>query len=147
VAVVVIAAAATIAMLQTNQSGPTLVVENQETGQIYYETNAYDGLTVTLRWIHSIEHEPWQETYHVEGNGLILDEVAIKSYGAGVDGDPGGITTIEDGVIHTRNINKRFEDLRWVHSHATKHTLRVGDHQIDTDDIEHRAFVVLKITE
>lgn len=146
-AAAVIAVVATIVMFQINQKRPTLVVQNQETGQVYYQTDAQDGLKVTLRWIHSIEHEPWQETYFVEGNGLILDEIAIKSYGAGVDGDPGGITTVENGVIYTREINRRIEDLRWVHSHDTKHTLRVGDHLIDTTDIEHRAFVVLKITE
>lgn len=123
------------------------MVENQETGRVYYETDATDGLEITLRWIHSIEHEPWQETYVVEGDHLILTEVAIKSYGAGVDADPGGETTIENGVIYTRGINKRFDDLRWVHSHDTQHTLRVGDHFIDTDSIEHRAFVLLKVKE
>lgn len=146
VAAAVATVAATIGFWQLFRS-PVLVVENQETGKIYYQTPAEDGMRVELSWIHSIEHEPWTETYIVEGDHLILDEVTIESYGAGVDADPGGKTTIENGVIHSRGINKRFDELRWVHSRNTHHTLRVGDHLIKTEDIDHHAFVELKIKE
>ncbi|MDO5729160.1 MAG: DUF1850 domain-containing protein [Actinomycetaceae bacterium] len=104
-------------------------------------------MAITLSWIHSIEHEPWTETYIVDGTELVLDEMTIKSYGAGVPANPGGTTTLEDGVIHIRHINKRFNELRWVHSHDTKHTVLVGNHLIHTEDIAHHAFVELSIKE
>ncbi|MDO5034056.1 MAG: DUF1850 domain-containing protein [Actinomycetaceae bacterium] len=144
-AVALVGVTATIGVL--TQSRPTIYVEDQDTGEIYYQTEATDGLTIKLRWIHSIELEPWEETYVVEGGELFLEELAIKSYGAGVEANPPGVTTVENGVIYTRGIHQEVEDLRYVHSHRTKHRLLVGDHLIDTPDISHQAFVTLKIKE
>lgn len=146
VAVAVLTVAA-ISSITVFLQAPRVVVENQDDGTVYYSAPAEDGMSITLSWVHSIEHEPWTETYTVNGKSLLLDEITVKSYGAGVPANPGGVTTVEDGVIHVRGINKRFPELRWVHSHDTNYTVRIGDHVIGTDDIDHHAFVQLSIKE
>lgn len=120
-------------------------VVDQETGEVYYSAHATDGLRITLRWIHSVEKTPWSETYVVEEGELVLTDITIEGYGAGVPADPGGVTTVEGGVIHSRGINRPIPELAWVHSHATDHELTVGNYHIATDDIPHHAFVTLSI--
>lgn len=122
-----------------------IVVSNQESGEVYYTMPATDGTKIELSWIHSIEKEPWIEIYEIDEGKLFLQEIILEGYGAGVPSDPGGVTTIENGVIHTRDIHRELPELRWVHSHNTSHTLVVGDHTISTDDIEHHAFVELSV--
>lgn len=144
IAAVALVCAAAI-MLTSLASSPRLVVKNQESGEIYYETDAVDGTRITLQWIHSVEHEPWIEIYEVRGSEIVLQEIILEGYGAGIPSDPGGTTTNENGVIHTVGINRPEPYLRWVHSHRTHHELTVGDHHIGIFDIEHHAFVELSV--
>ncbi|MDO5721130.1 MAG: DUF1850 domain-containing protein [Actinomycetaceae bacterium] len=148
--IVGITVAITVAVILTalmRQPHPQLCVTNQRTGEDYYCVKAEDGLSATLSWIHSIEHEPWTETYVVGGSELYLEEITLRGYGAGVPADPGGVTSIEDGVIHVRQIHRPMPQVRWIHSHHTKHSLRVGQHLIRSEDIEHHAFVELSVKE
>ncbi|MDO5719547.1 MAG: DUF1850 domain-containing protein [Actinomycetaceae bacterium] len=140
-------AVAAISSISAFVQAPHIVVKDQHNGTVYYSAPVKQGMTVTLSWIHSIEHQPWTETYIVDNNEFILKEISVKSYGAGVPANPGGVTTVEDGVIHVRGLNQRFNDLKWVHSHDTNYTVRVGDHLIQTEDIDHHAFVELSIKE
>ena len=39
----------------------------------------------TLRWVHSIEHVPWEERYEATPGGLYLAEARIHASGAGMD--------------------------------------------------------------
>lgn len=48
-----------------------------------------------LRWIHSVEHTEWRETWRVEGSALRLTRVAVKGSGAGMD--PGEGARLQDG--------------------------------------------------
>lgn len=141
---IAVAAAATVHLLPRS---PLLCVSEQPCAKSYYCVPATVGTRATLSWIHSIEHQPWTETYVVKGKMLVLEEITVKSYGAGVPSDPGGITTIEDGVIHVRQLHKEFAQVRWIHSHHTDHEVVLGDRHIATTDIPHHAFVELCIKE
>lgn len=142
--VIAVAAATTLRLLPHS---PKLCVSEQRTGNTYYCVPATEGTRATLSWIHSIEHQPWTETYVVTGETLMLEEITMKSYGAGVPADPGGVATIEDGVIHVRQLHKEFAQVRWIHSHHTHHEVRLGGRHIATRDIPHHAFVELSIKE
>lgn len=122
-----------------------VVVSNQETGQVYYQTEAYDGLRIELSWVHSVEKEPWIEIYEIEGEDVVLREIVLEAYGAGVPNDLGGVTHNENGVVHTSGLDKHEPYLHWVHSHNTEHQVIVGDHVIPTTAIEHHAFVELAV--
>lgn len=128
-------------------SHPQLCVSDQRSDRDFGCVEAADGTRVTLSWIHSVEHQPWTETYVVKRSTLVLEEITVKSYGAGVPADPGGITTFEGGVIHVRHIDRVMPEVRWIHSHVTRHEVQLGDHHINTADIPHHAFVELSIKE
>ncbi|MCH4543399.1 MULTISPECIES: DUF1850 domain-containing protein [Brucella/Ochrobactrum group] len=38
-----------------------------------------------LSWTHSVEKVPWQESWNVTSQGLVLSEARIKGSGAGMD--------------------------------------------------------------
>ncbi len=123
-----------------------LIVEvfDQHTHRTYVSSTVEPGTVIELRWIHSIEHTPWRELYRVsEERTLVLTDVFVTSYGAGVPSDL-GTTTLEDGWIHMSGINRPIEHLRWVHSHLTHHELRIGTRVIATDDLPHHAFIELR---
>lgn len=114
-------------------------------GEVFYETKGFDESTVIeLSWIHSVEHEPWVERYHPSGTRIILDEVILKGYGAGVPAELEGTTQNINGVIRTTGINRPLEKLSWVHSHATHHVLKIGNKELSTE-IPHQSFVELVI--
>ncbi len=44
-----------------------------------------DSKEFTMRWIHSVELEPWEETFRIDDDlEIILDRTRFKAFGAGV---------------------------------------------------------------
>lgn len=74
-----------------------------------------------IGWIHSVEKEPWYETYGIVNGDLHLTETKFKTFGAGVPSDKEVIRS-EDGFIHM-SIHEKFEELRLTVSENTKTTL------------------------
>lgn len=48
-----------------------------------------------LSWTHSVEKVPWQESWNVSSQGLVLSEARIKGSGAGMD--PPADAVLKDG--------------------------------------------------
>jgi hypothetical protein len=42
----------------------------------------------SLGWTHTVEHQPWQEGWQVDGDRLRLLEVRVKGSGAGMEPPP-----------------------------------------------------------
>lgn len=132
-------------------TAPRFTVEDSRGGKVFYSVPATQVEAVELEWIHSIEKAPWRERYVIDGDELVLSEVFLKSYGAGVPADLEGTTVNENGTVHTSGINRPIGQLHWVHSHATHHTLRVflrGSPEpivLDTE-IPHHTFVTASAT-
>ncbi|OFN79734.1 hypothetical protein HMPREF2526_01115 [Corynebacterium sp. HMSC070E08] len=104
---------------------PRLIVADSRGSDIYFETPASRIEHIELEWIHSVEKEPWREVYRIEGHHLLLTDVYLKGFGAGVPSDLEGVTVNEGGSVHTSKIDREIDELNWVHSHATAHVLRV----------------------
>lgn len=51
--------------------------------------------TFTLTWTHSVEKVEWRERYGIAGDGLVLQEAAVKGSGAGME--PGADAVLRDG--------------------------------------------------
>ena len=61
-----------------------------------------------LSWTHSVEKVPWQESWTVSSQGLVLSEARIKGSGAGMD--PPADAVLKDGwYIYHPNIPPRGE--------------------------------------
>lgn len=125
-------------------SGNHVIVRDQESGSVFYEDTLADGSTFDLTWIHSIELEPWRETYRIDDGKIFLTDVYLKSYGAGAPTELEGTTTIEDGIIHTSHIDREIPQLNWIHSHATQHSLEING-TIISREIPHHTFAELVI--
>lgn len=49
----------------------------------------------TLEWTHSIEHERWRESWHIDDRVMVLDQAMVKTSGAGME--PGPDARLVDG--------------------------------------------------
>lgn len=77
--------------------------------------------TFELGWIHSVEKEPWFETYERKGSELYLKTTKFKTFGAGVPSSKEVIET-EDGFIHMA-INEKMDGIRLAVSKNVRTTL------------------------
>lgn len=104
---------------------PRLIVADARGGDIYFGAPTSRIDHIELEWIHSIEKEPWREVYRIQEHHLLLTDVYLKGFGAGVPSDLEGVTVNEGGSVHTSKIDRQIDELNWVHSYATAHVLRV----------------------
>ncbi|WP_225228749.1 DUF1850 domain-containing protein [Bacillus sp. PS06] len=80
-----------------------------------------DNDTFEIGWIHSVEKEPWYETYEMRNDSLFLNETRFKTFGAGTPSD-GTIIPSNDGFVHML-INQKMEDIHLFVSNNVKTTL------------------------
>jgi hypothetical protein len=72
---------------------------------------------VTVGWRHSVELQPWQETYKVNKEGhLELVETRFKAYGAGVPDVDGHIERVENGQLVVKGINRTIDQYSLFYS-------------------------------
>jgi hypothetical protein len=72
---------------------------------------------VTVGWRHSVELQPWQETYRINKEGdLELVETRFKAYGAGVPDVDGYVERVENGVLVVKGINRTIDQYSLFYS-------------------------------
>jgi hypothetical protein len=77
--------------------------------------------TFELGWIHSVEKEPWFETYEKKDDSLFLVRTRFKTFGAGTP-STGEIIPSKDGFVHMK-INQKMENLQLSVSENVQTTL------------------------
>jgi len=100
----------------------------------YQEDIVYDRFLVkandefTMRWIHSVELTPWEETFKIsDENEIILDRTRFKQFGAGVPDSAGNKTEIKDGYIVFSGINQVMDEIPYGISKFTEHTVIIQE--------------------
>jgi len=128
------------------QMDDTLVISNQETGEVYVSYKVSSGDKLTYKWIHSFEHIPWIEDYEImQDSSLALKEIRVAGFGAGIPEDK-GVMTIENGMVVMRELNDRFDDIHWFNSHTALQYIAVNDHIIIRgSDMPHHKPLILQI--
>lgn len=126
----------------------TLYVQGQENKVIYVSTPVVEGDRLTLSWIHSVEKTPWEETYIVLKDGvMLLEETVFHSFGAGVPHEKGTMT-VEDGQIVARGMNDQVDALKWIHSHSVHFQLNINGERVFTGaDLPHHEKIEIVIHE
>lgn len=81
-----------------------------------------------IGWIHSVEKEPWFETYTLCGDELCLLKTRFKTFGAGVPSN-GDIIPSDDGYIWMK-LNQKISELRLSVSKNIETTLYLNNEQI-----------------
>lgn len=80
-----------------------------------------EGARFTLRWMHSVEKEDWEEWFEVTANGAIeLTGTRFKTFGAGVPSAAGKVTTLDDGWVVMTGIHRVVDPLA-VQAAAAEH--------------------------
>ncbi|WP_051353305.1 DUF1850 domain-containing protein [Thalassobacillus devorans] len=82
----------------------------------------------SIRWIHSVEKEEWEEMFVVEDEEIVLDSTRFKTFGAGVPNDAGDDTFIKDGWVYMTGINQTIgKQLVTRTGKTTEHRFIKGD--------------------
>ena len=124
-----------------------LRVYDRHKGTLYAEAPARVNSRLFFGWIHSLEHIPWNEYYHVDEQGaLVLDAITFPAFGAGIPADAGRVCYVRDGLIHMEDIGRVFTELVWLNSHtATRDIVLDGAPVTRGSDLPHHAGILLRI--
>jgi len=103
----------------------TVICQHQRTSEIYASVELALGTEVTLSWTHSIELTRWSDTFELVDDEFRLIRTVFSSYGAGMPMDEGTLRHDGDRII-IEDIDRPFEAIRWVHSHAADYRIAIN---------------------
>ncbi|WP_110601242.1 DUF1850 domain-containing protein [Salinicola lusitanus] len=98
---------------------PWLVI--REGPQWRFAFPGWQGTTFTIRWMHSVEKEDWEEWFRVtDADAIEITGTRFKTFGAGVPSDAGTETHLEDGWVVMTGIDRDVDPLA-VQAAAEEH--------------------------
>ncbi len=104
-----------------------LELKDQHAPIVYERIPIDKGDTFVMRWIHSVELEPWEEIFVIDDHyEIILDSTRFKAFGAGVPDSAGKRVETKDGFIAFKEINQKMPYLVYGISDIAQHTLFVN---------------------
>lgn len=109
-----------------SSSKRTLVLTDEDTGQVYYELTLKDGDQFSVSYTHSVHLTKVTETYEVRNTDIYVVAAKFYTFGAGMQTDyPEGVTYSydEDGAINLTGYNTLCKDLIYCVSKLYDHTL------------------------
>lgn len=101
---------------------PTIQLSYMD-GSFYLLDNTFE-----LGWIHSVEKEPWFESYERDGHNLYLKTTKFKTFGAGVPSSK-DVIEAEDGFVHMA-VNEKMDEVRLAVSKNVRTTLYTENSEI-----------------
>ena len=97
----------------------TVIEVSYQDGSFYLKEDSFE-----VGWIHSVENEPWFETFELRDDGLYLVTTRFKTFGAGTP-STGKVIPSTDGYVHME-INQKMESISLVVSENVRTTLRTS---------------------
>ncbi|MDH3000883.1 hypothetical protein A1D23_10485 [Chelonobacter oris] len=70
------------------------------------------GREFELSWRHSVEHQLWREHYRREGNGFLLEQTWLQTFGAGTPSQGEPVRAPEGYIGYRQRI--RLAEINWV---------------------------------
>jgi hypothetical protein len=96
-------------------------------GKVLLESGAAPGDVLEFGWIHSVEHFPWTEFFSIKDDGtLLLREMRVRGYGAGIPHQRSTQVRTEDGWIISSGIDEVFPSYNWINSHTAVGQVRLN---------------------
>lgn len=117
---------------------------------VFYENQSFllKSNDFQLGWIHSVEKEPWFETYELKGGELFLKSTKFKTFGAGVPTE-NRIIKSSDGFIHMV-VDRKMSEVTVTVSENVQTTLYTNENIIPLyqlmDDYETITIGIVKIS-
>lgn len=85
-----------------------------------------EGTRFSLRWTHSVEEEDWIEQFQVRDGAIEIVATRFKTFGAGVPAHAGNATSLEDGWVVMRGIDRVVDPLAVQAASAEDYRMRYG---------------------
>ncbi|NBI30709.1 DUF1850 domain-containing protein [Chengkuizengella marina] len=89
---------------------PVTVLFIQSDNEISYKFYTHNFNEFSIRWIHSVELEEWEEFFEIEGTSIMLNSTRFKTFGAGVPSNAGTHSYLKDGWVYMIDINRQIGD-------------------------------------
>ena len=120
---------------------PTIQVSYMD-GSFYLKEDTFE-----IGWTHSVEKEPWFETFIRKGDALYLVETKFKTFGAGTPFN-GEVISSDDGFVHMK-LDEKVIELNLTVSENVKTTLYTKTSEVKLyeriDDYEAVVIAVKKV--
>jgi len=98
-----------------------LVVEDEWMNKQVF--TVHEGETFSIRWIHSVEEEEWEEFFVNKDGQIYLDSTRFKTFGAGVPHNAGKDAYLKNGWLYMVDIDRFIGDLHIRAGSTTNHRL------------------------
>ncbi len=82
-----------------------------------------DHSTFSLRWVHSVEQEEWEEFFRITDHSIYVDSTRFKTFGAGVPNQAGKASYLKNGWLYMVGIDRKIDDLHVRAGSTTNHRL------------------------
>ena len=141
--VLVVAVVATAVGSATLTGGPTLVVEDTETGETYFTAPVSNGTVVALEYTHSVEQTRVYDEYTVRGDRLVMTRMEFESYGWGLPAREN--VTRENGTF-VFDPDREYTRLSVAPGSVANHSLIVADERHDLVAMTNERAVDIHVT-
>ncbi|MGE4214427.1 MAG: DUF1850 domain-containing protein [Anaerotignaceae bacterium] len=135
---VIFTVAALLVFLLLNTGEAVLQLRDGESGKIYAKYEAYEGMTFSVSFIHSVNKSCVKETYEIKEGSIYLESCLYSDFGAGVateveEGQT--LTYTEDGEMLLSGFNRRIDGLSYIVGTVSDHILEVEGEEISLRDL------------
>ncbi len=130
-----------------NKKQKKIIIYNLKSGIVYLEQKIKEKDVIEYKWIHSLEKIPWKETFIVtKNNKLLLTNIEVAGFGAGIPENKGKLKKIEDGMIVYEEINETFENIQWINSNTALNYIKLNEEiLIEGKELPHHEIIILQI--
>ncbi|WP_319372082.1 DUF1850 domain-containing protein [uncultured Ilyobacter sp.] len=109
-----------------------LIIKDLSKDSIIFIEEVNPGNEFTIKWMHSVELQPWEEIFKIDSEyNITLDRTRFKSFGAGVPDSEGNKTEIKNGYVIFSGIDRKIPDLRYGISDFAKHTFSFKNKELN----------------
>lgn len=144
-AIAICVVAALLIFIAENGGGDKLVLSDGNTGKIYAEYDAYEGMEFGVSFIHSVNKSEVYEIYEIKEEKIILTKCIYSAFGAGVATEIEDGQSLEytaDGRMIISNINREIPGLSYIVGTVSDHVLRLEGEEISLRELCGRNSVV-----
>lgn len=128
-AIAICVVAALLIFIAESGEDDKLILSDGNTGDVYAEFDAYEGMEFGVSFIHSVNKSEVYEIYEIKDGKIILMKCIYSSFGAGVATEIEDGQTLEytdDGKMIISNINREMSGLSYIVGTISDHVLRIG---------------------
>lgn len=105
---------------------PSFLFSEAYTGETFYVIPTRQK-TFTIGWQHSVELQPWLETYRINKDGSFdFVETRMKTFGAGTPDVDGEISFRKDGYVVIHHIDRKLTTYPLFYSDHSHYYVRIA---------------------